>query len=130
MANCKYSYNDGDSNYLYCNITQQVCPLVRWCNDVGGVISIDNYMENCRYYKNKEESKLKKDGNHKVRFIKGKYLYIELNDEFNQIIKIENPFGEKDVPSYVNIEKSKKDDNYYIKGFFPKVYKENYVNKK
>lgn len=117
MANCKHSYNDGNSNYLYCNITNQICPLVRWCNDVGRVISINNYRENCIYYKNKEESMLQSNGSHKVRFVKRKLLYVELNDKLNQIAKIDNPYDYE--PFYVDIVQV--GDNYYVKGFEPKV---------
>lgn len=115
MGNCKYSYKGLDSNYLYCNISHSICPLVRYCSDVDSVISIDNYNISCKYYKNEEEKFLQKEGNNKVRFIKSGLLYTELNDQINQIVKVENPYDYE--PKYIDLIKV--NNNYYVKGFEP-----------
>ena len=56
----------------------------------------------------------------KVRFLKGRYLYvenIEVDDTIN-VVKVDNPFKDIDIPQEVDLAKVGK--KYYVKGYQPK----------
>lgn len=122
--NCPYSYNEENSKYLYCNISKNVCPLMKYCYKIEKYISSDNYSINCKYYQGKEEENMnKKQGDLKVRLVNNGVLFVELGDKYNQVIRVNNPYEYE--PTYVNIVES--NNNYYVKGFEPKPTKKEKV---
>ena len=126
--NCKYSYKlnetKGERNYLYCNIMKNQCPMIRFCSKVNDIINVDNVETKCTIYKNEEDKSYMKQGKYKVLYEKRGMLYIELNQDTS--IVIPNPFN--NVPSGVDVVKIK--DEYYIKGYEPKVEKKEYTRAK
>lgn len=118
--NCKYSYEKENSKYLYCNISKEICPLMKYCHKIGKYVSSDNYSINCKYYQGKEEDNMnKKQGELKVRLAKDNILFVELGDKYNQVIKVNNPYPY--IPTYVNVVEI--NELYYVKGFEPKQLK-------
>lgn len=116
---CKYSYYQsskrGDRNYLYCSINNQVCPLVRFCPNENRILNIKGH-ENCKVRK-EDEFKMP-NGKSKVNLQDKGYLYVEIED-IKQVRKIKNPFDH--VPKWVEVVLSEVDNQYYIKGFEPKI---------
>ena len=102
--NCKYSYTiKADSygrHYLYCNIDNSICPYIRYCTTIKDIKNTD------RYRCDKKEKEMKNN----VRFEKGGYLYIDLNDELGQVIKLKNPY--ESIPTNVELLVIK--DEYFI----------------
>jgi hypothetical protein len=102
--NCKFSYikykDNLNRSILYCSVTKERCPLVRFCNRLNDYINIDG-CTNCRFVSLGEDIKAESKGlKNKVRFERNGKLYIEVND---QVIVLDNPFSE--VPRYVNVVK-------------------------
>lgn len=104
--NCKYSYQgelSNDRHYLYCNINNQMCTYIRYCGDVGDIISSDGYI-NCPILKKKESAiGMTNETPNKVLFEKRGKLWVETNDEIGQVVMVKNPYDI--VPQYVKLEK-------------------------
>lgn len=112
----KSKESEGGRHYLYCKITSLLCPMVRYCNRIGDIVNVDLCDKKCVVYQNEEGKKYMEQGKYKVLRCKNNMLYIEL--DYNTSIIVPNPFG-SDIPKGVDLIKVK--DEYYIKGYEPKV---------
>lgn len=115
---CKYSQREEPTNgrrYLYCEQSNQLCPMIRYCGKVGDIINIEDYQKKCSVYIEKERNVgVNKDTPNKVLFEKRGKLYIETNDEIGQVVALDNPFDT--VPKAVKLLKRQNGDYYiYIK---------------
>lgn len=118
---CKHSIIKNENqknnrNYLYCDVSKEMCPLVRYCITKGKVVNIDNYDKKCIIYKTEGDKTYMTQGKYKVLYEKRGMLYIEL--DYDTSIRVPNPFG-SDIPKGVDLVKIK--DEYYIKGYEPKI---------
>ena len=125
---CKHAYRLNESengrHYLQCLLMKNQCPMIRFCSKVNDIINVDNVESKCTIYKNEEDKSYMKQGKYKVLYEKRGMLYIELNQDTS--IVISNPFN--NVPSGVDVVKIK--DEYYIKGYEPKIEKKEYTKVK
>ena len=126
---CKYAERESNSDSsgwyrLYCKIINDICPFQYRCYEISNWKNQDNLDKKCVYYKNEEDKSYMKQGEYKVLYEKRGMLYIELNHDTS--IRIPNPFN--NVPSGVDVVKIK--DEYYIKGYEPKVEKKEYAKVK
>lgn len=117
---CKYSKRetqpDSSGWYrLYCNMVNDICPFQYRCYKISNWKNQDNLDKKCIYYKNEEDKSYMAQGKYKVLYEKRGMLYIEL--DYNTSIRVSNPFNI--MPSGVDLVKIK--DEYYIKGYEPKV---------
>lgn len=115
---CKYSISDS-GKYPICSVTKQMCPMIRFCGEINQFLQIDNYQSACKLFLSEEDKINSKEGSNRVRFELDGCLYIEMNDEKNQVKKFSNPF--KTTPKYVDIIVV--DGVEYIKGAEPKTVK-------
>ena len=115
MADCKYSKRlekDAVGHKIFCNLADYYCGHCYFCSIINDYKMKDGYTD-CPYYKNKEKEMQKSSKTpNKVRFEKRGKLYVELNDELEQVVVVDNPF--EDVPNYVKILK-RPDGEYYVK---------------
>ena len=110
---CKYGKNQEGENgreYIYCDITEEICSISRFCTKINKVINNDNYKTTCLEYKLKENKNFQ--FKNKVLFEKKGYLYISTNNKNNEVVCLKNPY--EYIPSAVNLAKRKQGD-YYIK---------------
>jgi len=126
---CRYSkrYEESDSSGWYklsCTIINDICPFQYRCYKINNWKNQDNLDKKCVYYKKEEDKSYMKQGKYKVLYEKRGMLYIELNQDTS--IRIPNPFNT--IPSGVDVVKIK--DEYYIKGYEPKVEKKEYTKVK
>ena len=117
---CKYSKRESQPDSsgwyrLYCNIINDICPFQYRCYKISNWKNQDNLDKKCVYYKREEDKSYMSQGKYKVWYEKRGMLYIELNHDTS--IRISNPFNI--VPSGVDLVKIK--DEYYIKGYEPKI---------
>lgn len=112
--NCSNAYytktNKSNRPYLYCNINEEVCPLVKFCNTENRIVNTDGYV-NCKM---KEVDKMP-NGKYQVKFNDKGFLYVDIKD-INQTRKVKNPYDY--VPKFVDIVEV--NGEYYIKGYEPK----------
>lgn len=124
--NCKNSKITGKDRFnrdvIVCKITNNICPLVRFCPTKKNIISIENHT-NCKYYKEKVGINIV--GN-KVLFEKKGFLFVELNDKIGQVVQVKNPFNT--LPLSVILVKYK--EVYYVKGYEPKEKEYSSIRKK
>lgn len=118
---CKYSKKSTELdnigwNKLYCIITDEMCNCQYRCAKINNWRNYDNLDKRCITYKNEGDKEYMTQGNYRVLYEKRGKLYIEL--DYNTSIVVPNPFG-SDIPKGVNLIKIK--DEYYIKGYEPKV---------
>lgn len=126
---CKYSKRESECDSsgwykLICKIINDICPFQYRCYKINNWRNQDNLDKKCIYYKNEEDKSYMKQGEYKVLYEKRGMLYIELNHDTS--IVIPNPFN--NVPSGVDVVKIK--DEYYIKGYEPKIEKKEYTKVK
>lgn len=117
---CKYSKRESECDSsgwyrLYCNIINDICPFQYRCYKISNWKNQDNLDKKCVYYKNEEDKSYMAQGKYKVLYEKRGMLYIELDHDTS--IRVPNPFNI--IPSGVDLIKVK--DEYYIKGYEPKV---------
>lgn len=117
---CKYSKRESECDSsgwyrLYCNIVNDICPFQYRCYKISNWKNQDNLDKKCIYYKNEEDKSYMAQGKYKVLYEKRGMLYIELDHDTS--IRVSNPFNI--IPSGVDLIKIK--DEYYIKGYEPKV---------
>lgn len=95
-----------------CKITNDCCPYVYYCTKINGWRAMDSMRDDCRI----KQRFLTPKGSHFVRMVRGKYLYVDID---NHTEKIPNPF-DGETPLYVNVTKTKA-------GYKIKVGSENHV---
>ena len=81
-------------------------------------------MDNCVLMRESMEEKKMKPNENKVRFESKGMLYVEYGDN---VIKVPNPFG-NDIPA--GVELVEVNNEYYVKGYEPKVEKKEKPAKK
>lgn len=113
-TNCKYSYYKVDEkrNYLYCNIDNEICPLVRYCQTEQKIVNAKGF-GNCK--KKKDEDNKMPQGKEKVLFQERGFLYVQISN-IGEIRKIKNPYDY--APNSVEIVMV--GNEYYINGYEPK----------
>lgn len=112
---CEHSYKGGDYKYPLCKITKDNCPMIRYCGEINDYMQIDNYRTHCSTFLKEEDRKNRLGGENKVRFESDGFLYVELNDTGNTIVKIPNTFSS--IPKYIDVVEQ--DGEYYLKGTEP-----------
>lgn len=117
---CKYSKRESECDSsgwyrLYCNIVNDICPFQYRCYKISNWKNQDNLDKKCVYYKSEEDKSYMSQGKYKVLYEKRGMLYIELDHDTS--IRVPNPFNI--IPSGVDLVKIK--DEYYIKGYEPKI---------
>lgn len=126
---CKYAERESECDSsgwykLICKIINDICPFQYRCYKINNWRNQDNLDKKCIYYKKEEDKSYMAQGKYKVLYEKRGMLYIELDHDTS--IRIPNPFN--NVPSGVDVVKIK--DEYYIKGYEPKVEKKEYTRAK
>ena len=117
---CKYAsrYKESDSRgwyKLYCTISNQMCHCQYPCDKINNWRNYDNLDKKCTTFKREEDKSYMAQGKYKVLYEKRGRLYIELDHDTS--IRVPNPFNI--IPYGVDLIKVK--DEYYIKGYEPKV---------
>jgi len=113
--NCKYSYQgelNFDRHYLYCKISKTICSFVQYCPIVGDIISSDGSPKCPTYLKAESNIGYSPLTPNKVVFERNGNLYVELNDEYGQVVSTPNPFDY--TPKFVKLLKNN-DNEYYVR---------------
>ena len=99
-----------------CSVSNGVCPFVRRCNFERKWLPL-NSMDGCRLRTKQERVKNMSASGYHVRFESKGKLYVEYN---GRVIKIANPFDY--VPEAIELVRV--ENELYIKGFEPRIEKE------
>ena len=86
-----------------CNITNDVCPFIYWCNKVNDWRPLSSMPNRCKRIDSLEAP----EGFYKVRQSRKQWLYVDIE---NETIMIKNPYDE--VPALVKVEQNS--DTYKI----------------